>query len=78
MYVELLKLRTFKFIMTIQFKVPDMACGACSEAITNAILKLDAQASIKADPKTKEVIVETQIPESSIKEAITSAGYNPT
>ncbi|MGL4882178.1 MAG: heavy-metal-associated domain-containing protein [Waterburya sp.] len=64
--------------MTIEFKVPDMACGACSESITKAILAIDAQASVKADPETKQVTVETQASESSIKEAIASAGYNPT
>lgn len=63
--------------MTIEFKVPDMACGACSENITQAILKLDSQASVKANTETKQVIVETQASESSVREAITSAGYNP-
>lgn len=63
--------------MTIKLKVPDMACGACSEAITAAIIKLDAQASVKADAQTKQVTVETQASESSVKEAITAAGYNP-
>jgi copper chaperone len=64
--------------MTIQLTVPDMACSACSETITQAILAIDAQASIKADPKTKQVTVETQASESSVKEAISAAGYNPT
>jgi copper chaperone len=64
--------------MTIQLTVPDMACGACSETITKAILAIDAQASIKADPTTKQVTVETQASESSVKEAISAAGYNPT
>jgi copper chaperone len=63
--------------MTIQLTVPDMACGACSETITKAILAIDSQASIKADPKTKQVTVETQASESSVKEAISAAGYNP-
>ncbi len=63
--------------MTIKLKVPDMACGACSETITQAILKIDPKASVKADPKTKQVIVQTQASESSVREAITTAGYNP-
>lgn len=63
--------------MTIQLKVPDMACGACSEAIAAAIIKVDPKASVKADPQSKEVKVETQASESAIIEAITGAGYNP-
>jgi copper chaperone len=64
--------------MTIQLTVPDMACGACSETITKAILAIDSQASIKADTKTKQVTIETQASELSVKEAISAAGYNPT
>lgn len=63
--------------MTIQLKVPDMACGACSKTITQAVLKIDPQAIVKADPKTKQVIVETQASELSVKEAIKTAGYTP-
>lgn len=54
-----------------------MACGACAETITKAVLKIDPKASVKADPKTKEVTVETQAKESSITEAIAAAGYPP-
>ncbi len=64
--------------MTVQLKVPNMACGACAETITKAVLKIDPKASVKADPKTKQVTVETQASESSVKEAISAAGYNPT
>lgn len=63
--------------MTIQLKVPDMACGACSETITKAVLAVDPKASVKADPKTKQVTVETQASESSVREAISAAGYSP-
>ncbi len=63
--------------MTVQLKVPDMACGACAENITKAIVELDSQALVKADTETKQVTVETQASESSIKEAIVAAGYSP-
>ena len=61
--------------MTIQFKVPDMACDACAQTITQVILDLDSQALVKADSQTKQVTVETQASESSVKEAIAAAGY---
>lgn len=63
--------------MTIELKVPDMACDACAETITEAVQNLDAQATVKADPQTKQVSIETKLAESSVKEAIKSAGYNP-
>ncbi|MGB5709993.1 MAG: heavy-metal-associated domain-containing protein [Waterburya sp.] len=71
--------------MTIELKVPHMACpkayrfayGACAKTITQAIIKLDSKASVKADPKTKQVIVNTKVSESSVKDAIAAAGYPP-
>ena len=64
--------------MIVQLKVPNMACGACADTITQAVLKIDPKASVKADPQTKQVTIETQASESSVKEAISAAGYNPT
>jgi copper chaperone len=61
--------------MTIELKVPNMACGACAKTITQAVIDLDPKASVKADPKTKQLKVNTQAPESSVKEAIAAAGY---
>ena len=62
---------------TIEFKVPDMACGACAKTITQAVIDIDPKASVKASPETKQVIVNTQASESSVKDAITAAGYTP-
>lgn len=63
--------------MTVQLKVPDLACDACAKTITQAVLAVDSMASVKADSKTKQVTVETQASETSVREAITSAGFNP-
>lgn len=63
--------------MTIKLKVPDMACDVCAKTITQAIHNLDSQASVTADSQTKQVTIETQASESSVREAITSAGFNP-
>ncbi len=61
--------------MTLQFTVPNMACSACSNTITQAIKAIDPNAKVNADPKTKLVNVETQAPETRVKEAVTNAGY---
>ncbi len=63
--------------MTIQLKVPNMACGACAKTITQAVVDIDPKASVRADPKTKQVIVESNASESSVREAIAAAGYPP-
>lgn len=61
--------------MTLQLKVPNMACAACSEAITEAVKKIDLAATVQADPKTKLVNIDTQASETAIKDAIFAAGY---
>lgn len=61
--------------MTLQLTVPNMACSACSDTITKAIKAIDPAATVQADPKTKQVDVETQVSEAVIKQAVTDAGY---
>jgi copper chaperone len=61
--------------MTIQLTVPNMACSACANNITNAVKTVDADAIVQADPQTKLVNVETQASEISIKDALAAAGY---
>jgi copper chaperone len=61
--------------MTLQLQVPNMACSACSETITKAILAIDPTAKVQADSKTKQVEVETQAARGAIAQAITDAGY---
>ena len=72
--------------MTIQLKVSDMAClkgyrfayDACAKTITQVVFAVNSTALVKVDSKTKQVTVETQASLKSVREAITSAGYNPT
>lgn len=61
--------------MTLQLKVPKMACSACVNTITTAVRTVDSNAIVQADLKSKLVSVETQAPETAIKEAMASAGY---
>jgi copper chaperone len=62
-------------IMTLQLTVPNMACSACVDTITKAVKAIDPTAEINADPKTKQVNIDTQTNETAIREAITTAGY---
>jgi copper chaperone len=61
--------------MTIQIKVPGIACEVCAETITKAIQNKKPDAQVSVDVDAKIVTVETQAPESQIKEAILAAGY---
>lgn len=61
--------------MTLQLKVPNMACTACVSTITKAVQTVDPSAAVQAEPKTKLVLVETQAGETAIKTAIAAAGY---
>jgi len=61
--------------MALQLKVPDIACAACVDTVTQAVKSVDPLAQVNADPKTKLVQVETQQPETAIREAIANAGY---
>lgn len=62
-------------MMTLQLTVPNMACSACGDTITQAIKEIDPAAQVKTDPATKRVDVETKAAESEIRAAITEAGY---
>ena len=61
--------------MTLELKVPSMACSACVETISQAVTAIDPKAKVDADTKTKVVQVETQQPETKVREAIAKAGY---
>ncbi|GAB4371721.1 MAG: hypothetical protein Kow00121_13480 [Elainellaceae cyanobacterium] len=61
--------------MTLQIKVPNMACEDCSKTITDAVKNIDSAATVQSDLKTKQVNIETQASEAAIKDAIAAAGY---
>lgn len=61
--------------MKLEFNVPNLACRACVETITNAVKAIDPNAKVEADPKTKQVVIETAASESSMREAIGQVGY---
>jgi copper chaperone len=61
--------------MSLQLKVPKLACAACVNTVTQAIKSVDATAKIEADAKTKMVRIDTQRWEAEIKGAIAAVGY---
>jgi copper chaperone len=61
--------------MTLQLKVPKIACSACVNTVTKAVTAVDPTAKVEADTKTKMVNIETQKSEAEIRDAIADAGY---
>lgn len=61
--------------MTLQFTVPNMACSACATTIANAVKAIDPAAEVNADPKSKQVNINTQANETTVRDAIAAAGY---
>ena len=59
----------------LAIKVPNMACSACAETITKAVQAIDDQASVQADPKTKDVQINSTASADESKQAVEAAGY---
>ncbi|MEM1393502.1 MAG: heavy-metal-associated domain-containing protein [Cyanobacteria bacterium P01_D01_bin.116] len=63
--------------MTLNLKVPKLACSACIDRVTKAVMSVDSSATVEANTKTKMVNVRTLYPEAQIKQVLVSAGYPP-
>jgi copper chaperone len=60
-----------------QFSLPDMSCGHCVAAVTQAVKSADAAARIDIDLAAKTVNVDSSLPRDAIAAALTEAGYPP-
>ncbi|ESB27194.1 putative copper chaperone, partial [Salmonella enterica subsp. enterica serovar Agona str. 447967 1-1] len=45
----------------MQFHIDDMTCGGCASTVKKTILTLDANATVRTDPATRLVDVETSL-----------------
>lgn len=59
----------------LQFQVPDMDCESCVRAITEAVQRVDAQASVSADLATKRVVIGATGETHDFAAAIEAAGF---
>jgi copper chaperone len=60
-----------------QFQIPNMSCGHCVRAITEAVKAADPQADVKTDLPTHQVQVESTAPREALVAQLTEAGYAP-
>ena len=63
--------------MTYHFTLPDMSCGHCVAAITEALKAVDAQAQVHIDREARTAEVDSQLPRETLAAALAEAGYPP-
>ncbi len=61
----------------LSFNIPNMTCGHCVRAITQAVLAVDPAAQVQADVPTKRVEVDTTATRDSVVARLVEAGYQP-
>jgi copper chaperone len=60
------------------FTVEGMTCGHCEQAVTKALLSLDAQAKVVIDRTHNSVQVDSEKPREALAQAIADEGYRVT
>lgn len=61
----------------LEFKLPDMTCGHCVGAVTQALKEADPAATVVVDLPQKAVQVTSTLPRAGLAAALTEAGYPP-
>lgn len=61
----------------MQFHIDGMTCGGCARSVTKAIQEVDPQATVVADPPSRQVKVESTLAPAQIVAALREAGYPP-
>jgi copper chaperone len=59
------------------FTLPDMSCGHCVAAITQALKAADAQARIEIDREARTAKVDSALPRATLVAVLSEAGYTP-
>ena len=59
------------------FNLPDMSCGHCVAAITEALKAADGQARIEIDREARTAKVDSALPREALSAVLTEAGYPP-
>jgi copper chaperone len=60
----------------VSYRVPDMSCGHCKQAVSEELLSVDGVESVDVDLETKLVVVQgTRLDDAQLRAAIEEAGY---
>ena len=60
-----------------RFTLPDMSCGHCVAAVTEALRSADPQAQVDISREAKTAEVQSALPRETLAAALTQAGYPP-
>jgi copper chaperone len=61
----------------IEFDIPNISCGHCVRAVTEAVHQADAQAVVTVDIPSHHVTVQTQVTRDMLLAKLVEAGYPP-
>jgi copper chaperone len=61
----------------LNFEIPNMTCGHCVRAITEAVHAADPAAKVQADLQQHRVQVETSAAREAVATQLVEAGYAP-
>lgn len=61
----------------IELQIPNMSCGHCVRAITEAVKSADPAAKVEIDLAARRVQVDTQLARDALVAHLTEAGYAP-
>ena len=61
--------------MKLELTVPSMVCQGCVDNVQKAIITQDANATVSIDLETKKVLVDTEVPATTIEQAIIDIGH---
>ena len=61
----------------LQFEIPNMSCGHCVRAITEAVHAADPAATVQTDLPTHQVQVQTTVAREVVVAQLKEAGYAP-
>jgi copper chaperone len=60
----------------VTYRVPDMTCGHCEQAVSQGLLTVEGVESVDVDLETKLVVVHGQgLDDAKLRAAIDEAGY---
>ena len=59
------------------FQIPNMSCGHCVRAITEAVQALDPAAKVETDVAKRQVQVDSTVPREALVQQLNNAGYAP-
>lgn len=61
----------------LEFTIPNISCGHCVRAVTEAVHEADPQATVQVDLATQHVSVQTGAARDDVVAKLTEAGYAP-